>query len=285
MAGILAGFLSDRKTGGVDSGNSFINNQYQQQDNDQAQAAIRAATGYQGSKDALDPLQSSRTATSEVGNNSILGQILGKGGTLDRTTAQEQDLAGRGFSLQPEDYEAYGQGSDNIARQFGAAGGSLGQALSDRGLSDSAGAGQSFSGLQGSKLEQLGQMQQQIAKQRMDTNMARLGQTRNFLGQLTGEAGNAIQQQAGRQMGSEAANFGETMGKADQGTNFLKNEQDQKNEQLMQRQQTQATPGWAQGLSNMSNMGSQIATSWATMGTGKTKDQKTKTDADNSGDE
>src|SRR4051812_8426740 len=116
MAGILAGFLSDRKTAGTDAGNAFDmggNNQRLYND------ALLQAAQYQGNQDALNGVQGSNTATKEIQNNGILGQVFGKGGTMGRTAKEEQDLAARGYSLKPEDYEAYGQGSDQIARQFG----------------------------------------------------------------------------------------------------------------------------------------------------------------------
>lgn len=273
MAGILAGFLSDKKTGGTDAGNLFVDQQYQDRNNQAARDAIYNATNYQGSKDALDPLQSSRTAANEVQTGALTSGLFGKGGTMDRTNASEQDLASRGFSLQPEDYEAYGQGAGNIAREFGGVENSMSEALANRGMSNSGAANQQFMGAEGNKAEMLGQLQMQIANQRMQSNMARLGQTRQFLGQLGQQAQSAQQNQYGRQMGSEQQNFNETLGKAGAGMGFLGAAQGQNNEQMQQRQQSQEMPGWASGLSNLSNMGANVLTSWATMGQGKDNPQ------------
>ena len=82
---------------------------------------------------ATDPLTGSQMATDQV-RGGLLSGTFGHGGTLDRTGAEEQRLASSGFSLQPEDHEAYGQASGNIARLFGAQGNALSQNLADRGL-------------------------------------------------------------------------------------------------------------------------------------------------------
>lgn len=149
---------------------------------------------------ALDPTSSLRFATDQIQNNPLMAQTFGKDGTLSRTTNEEKDLSQRGYSLKPEDYEAYGQASGNIARMFGGAQQGLAQSLSDRGLGTSGIGNQAFMSNQGSQLEQLGQLQSQIAQQRMNMNMQRLGQTRQFLGQLTGQAQGAVQNQFGREL-------------------------------------------------------------------------------------
>lgn len=133
-------------------------------------------------------------STGQVQNNPILGQLFGPQGTMGRTAQDEQNLASRGYSLQPEDYEAYGQASGNIARMFGQSEQGLAQDLANRGLSNSGVAGQQFSGLFGNKQEQLAQLQTQIAQRRMDMNNQRLAQTRQFLGQLGAQAQGAIGQ-------------------------------------------------------------------------------------------
>lgn len=242
----ISGFLDTKKTSGRDAGNSLGLNATDQA---QAQGQLGHLLNYQGSSAALDPIQSSKTATSEVQNNDILGQLYGKGGTLDQTNKQEQDLATRGFSLKPEDYEAYGQGSDQIARNFGGQEQGLAQALSDRGLSNSGSAATSFTGLQGNKMEQLGQMQRQIANDRMKSNMDRLGQTRSFLSQMGQQAGNEIQNQFGRQQSAEGMNFGEEQAKNNAAYQRLSGEQNQANVNMAQRQGSEASPAWASGIS------------------------------------
>lgn len=156
----------------------------------------------QGAYDALatGATSGSRFATEQVQNNPILGQLFGKDGTLSRTAAEEQELASRGFSLKPEDYEAYGQASGDVARMFGQAESGLAQALAQRGLSSSGVANRAFMTSQGNKLEQLAELQRKIADDRMNMNLQRLGQTRNFLSQLGQQGQNAIQDQYGRQV-------------------------------------------------------------------------------------
>lgn len=240
-----SGFFGSKKTAGTDAGNPLNLNAI---DGARAQSELGKFLNYSADSNVTGT-GSSDYATGQVQNNPMLGQLFGKGGTLDQTVQQESDLANRGFSLQPEDYEAYGQGSDNIARQFGAAGGSLAQALSNRGLSNSGVAGQAYSGLQGSQLEQLGQMQQQIAQQRMQTNMQRLGQMQNFLSNMGGQAQGAIQGQWGRNMSGEQQNFNEAQAKNNAAYQRLSGMAGQANENMQQRAQTQTTPGWAAGLS------------------------------------
>lgn len=193
---------------------------------------------YQGNPDALNGVQGSRTATDEVQNNSILGGLFGKGGQLEQTEQNATDLANKGFSLQPEDHEAYGQGLGNITRQFDSSDNNLAQALSNRGLSSSGVAAQQFAGSNGNKNEQLAQLQMNIAQQRMQTNMQRLKDTRQFMSQLGQQGQNAIQDQYGRQLAGEKQNFGEQQGKADTGMNYLQNEQDQANNQFAMQQST-----------------------------------------------
>lgn len=233
------GFFGDLFGGkqGQDAGNQM---NLSAEDQLKAKKAGSNFLGYQGSADALDPLQSSRTATNEVQNNAMLGQLFGKNGTLGRTVGEEERLANSGYALQPQDKEAYGQASDNIAREFGMSDNNLSQALQSRGLgASSAMAGQAFAGAQGNKMEQLAGMQRQIANDRMKSNMERLGQTRNFLQGLSSQAGNELQNQYGRQMGSEQARFGELQGQANFGQGQLSDAQNQANNQFSQRQATQ----------------------------------------------
>ncbi len=125
---------------------------------------------------ATDPLTGSRMATEQVQNNPILSQLFGKGGAMERTNAEEQRLASQGYKLQPEDYEAYGQASGNIAREYGAQEQNLAQSLADRGLASApnGAAAIQFTGLAGNKNEQLARAQTQIADARMNNTMNRI---------------------------------------------------------------------------------------------------------------
>jgi len=137
---------------------------------------------------ASAPVAGSALASQQVVEDPLLAGMYGDNSSMSRAVDEEKNLMSRGYSLQPEDYEAYGQGSDNIARMFGAQEQSLAQALSDRGLASapSGVAAQQFSGLYGNKAEQLGQLQRQIAGDRMQKNVERLAQTRNYLTNIAG---------------------------------------------------------------------------------------------------
>lgn len=252
---IISGLLSDKKTAGSDSGNYLG---LSSADQESANSAFRNLMNYQGNSAAIDPIQSSRTATSEVQNNGILGGLFGKSGTLNQALSENQNLSSQGYQLQPQDKEAYGQASDNIARQYAGAQGNLAQALASRGLSNSGVAGRAFMTSQGNKMEQLAQIQTQIANDRMNNNMQRLAQTRSFISSLGNQAEGAIQGQFGRQLSSEQQNFGEAEGKNQGAYQRLNGAQQQANQQFSQRQSTQQTPGWAQALGTLGGYGEQM---------------------------
>jgi hypothetical protein len=154
---------------------------------------------------ATSPIAGSMVASEQVRNDPLSKGLLGEGGALERALAEEKDLASRGYSLQPEDYEAYGQASGNIARMFGQQENSLAQALANRGLS-AAGSGvanQQFSGLMGNKFEQLAQSQRQIADDRMKRNLERLTQTRDFTSRLGSLGQDALNSQFNRNLAGQ----------------------------------------------------------------------------------
>lgn len=129
-----------------------------------------------------DPTTGTLAASDQVKNNSLFKGVFGEGGLNDRILKEEQELASRGFSLQPEDHEAYGMASAETARMFGQEEASLAQALAARGLAaaPSGAAGAGFSGLMGNKHERLAQAQRRIADDRMKMNLERLNSARNF---------------------------------------------------------------------------------------------------------
>lgn len=149
-----------------------------------------------------NPFSGTQLATDQVRNNPMFSGLYGQGGQMDQANAEATNLAQRGYSLQPEDYEAYGQASDQIARQFGQSENSLAQSLSDRGLAAGGGGvvGAQFAGMAGNKNEQLASQQRGIAQQRMQMNMQRLNNTRNFAAQLGQQANQALGSQADRNM-------------------------------------------------------------------------------------
>lgn len=125
-------------------------------------------------------------ASQQAANDPLLSGLIGKGGSRDQALAEEARLRDQGFKLTNDDHEAYGQASGNIARQFGQQEQSLASALARRGMAaGGSGAGMAqFSGLQGNKNEQLGQMQMKIANDRMQNTMKRLSDVRSYANQL-----------------------------------------------------------------------------------------------------
>ena len=229
-----------------------------------------------------NPLAAERYARDTVTQGEDTARLFGKGGELDRSQAsteefmgqgreadkyaqqlqgEERELAGRGFSLKPEDYEAYGQMSDELARTFGAQEKGAAASLAARGLSagPSGQAGALFSGLQGNKNEQLAKAQRDVAQARMQSNQQRLDSQRQFLGQQQGAAANryglglqsrgqttalgGLQEQAkqnvyGRAMGGRQQTASEAAAAAGQQLNQLGMQQGQANTAFEQQEAT-----------------------------------------------
>jgi hypothetical protein len=193
---------------------------------------------------ASSPLTGTKFATDQVQNSSLFGGLLGKGGALDRANAEEQDLATRGYSLKPEDHEAYGQASGDIARLFGSQEQGAAQSLADRGLAaaPSGAAGVAFSGLAGNKNEMLAKAQTDIADRRMQNNMQRLNSTRQFMNQLGGLGEQAVQGQFNRNMSGIQNNYNQKAGTAQMEMGQQGQMQNQINTQFEQQQATKG-PG------------------------------------------
>lgn len=219
--GGLLGGLANQKEGGRNAGNMFTG--INESD---------LATIY---KQAIDAQQTyGQDPTKEVQNNPILAQLFGKGGALERTNAEEQRLASQGFQLTPEDREAYGQASGDIARLFDESEQSLANALSARGLDTSGVAAQQFSGSQGNKREQLAKMQTDIAHKRAENNKARLADTRQFLSQLGSQGNDAINSEQNRGM-QRVNQYNDVLGnRANLSMNWLQARQGQGNKALEQ---------------------------------------------------
>lgn len=147
-----------------------------------------------------DPTTGSIAATEQVQDNNILKGTFGEGGLQDRLLAEEKDLGARGYKLKPEDYEAYGQASDETARMFGQEESGLANALASRGLAAGASgaAGVGYSGLMGNKSERLASAQRKIADDRMNMNRQRLNDVRSQALQTAQQGAQAIDQQYGR---------------------------------------------------------------------------------------
>lgn len=233
--GALGGALGQQKEGGKTSGNLFMpTTGLNGMDVHDMQYYIREAmnSDQQFGKDPNQP-------ANQVMGNPLQSQLFGKDGTLSRTVGEEQKLANQGFQLTPEDREAYGQASGDIARQFDQSEQSLANALSSRGLSSSGVAAKQFSGSQGNKMEQLAGMQRKIADDRMKNNMERLGQTRNFLSQMGNQSQNALDSQYNQNLQSQnvRSRGGQTA------MDYLKAMQGQAGKNLEEEQSTQHESG------------------------------------------
>lgn len=230
--GVIGGLLGQQREGGQDTGNVFRKTpEDTARLQEMANGGLRTAAG---EYKYYNPETGTQEATSQVQNNPMLSGLFGQGGTMDRTNAEEQQLASQGFALTPEDRTAYGQISGDIARQFGQSDQSLSQALSDRGLSNSGIAGASFTGSQGNKMEQLAQAQQKIANDRFQANLQRLGQTRSFLSNLGQQGSSNIQSQFNRNQ----TGVNQNLANSRQAEGMLGDIQGQSNEALKQQQQT-----------------------------------------------
>lgn len=260
LSGALGGAMSNQKEGGKDVGNV-----YGSMPGLTGQAlgnTSGAMTDMNFLSSYASPGSQLGTATGEVQSNPILGQMYGQGGLLSRTLGEEQGLAGQGFSLTNDDKTAYGQASGDITRQFGESDQGLSQALSDRGLSNSGVAGAAFTGSQGNKNEQLAKLQTNIAQNRMQMNQQRLQATRSFLGQLGGQAQDALNSRITQGMQGQQLSDQHAQQKYNMGMGLLSKYQGQQNEGLGQQQQTEHSSG----LSNALQGGMSGASAFAGMG-------------------
>lgn len=153
-----------------------------------------------------NPLAAQRYLTDSVTQGADTARLFGKGGALDESMAatgqyekergaagdyakglqtEEEQLRSRGYSLNPEDFEAYGQMSDELARAFGNQEKGLSASLARQGLAaaPSGQAARLFSGLQGNKAEQLAAAQRKVANDRMAATENRLAGLRGYIGQ------------------------------------------------------------------------------------------------------
>lgn len=126
-------------------------------------------------------------ATKGVQDGALTKDLFGQGGLQSQLASEQQNLSSRGYELQPQDHEAYGQAAGDISRQFGQQEQDLSKMLARRGLggASSGAAGAGFSGLAGNKNEMLAKAQTDIAQKRMADTTQRLQQTRNMMGQLS----------------------------------------------------------------------------------------------------
>lgn len=156
---------------------------------------------------ATDPLTAQRFAAEQMRSDPLLGAAFGQDGLAGQLAEQ----AGQG-ALQPEDVEAYGQASDEIARIAGQQEGELARVLAERGLgaAPSGAAVAGISGIQGNKFERLAQQQRGIAEQRRARQMQSQQQLANLASQFSGALGGRF----GQGMASQQQRVGELAGAA-----------------------------------------------------------------------
>jgi len=167
--------------------------------------------------------------------------------------ADREALSGKGdyWKLTDDDFQAYGQAKDDLARMFGGQEASLAQALADRGLgaAPSGAAMQAFSGLQGNKYEQLANAQRKIVADRVNTAKEMLTQRANLNSQLLGQTQthmrgmgqlgqDAIANQYNRQLGAQNQAHGQQMDIIGADQRQQQMAQDAANSAFEQQQQT-----------------------------------------------
>lgn len=210
----------------------------------------------------------SKIASEQVRNDPLSSGLFGAGGLQDRLGAEEQDLASRGYQLRPEDREAYGQAAGDIARLYGQQEQAGTQALARRGLAagNSGAAGAMFSGLQGSKNEQLARAQTDIAQKRMADTTQRLQSTRNLMGQLGAQGQSALSNQFNRQLQGRQER-GDELYRAMTGEQAINNQNRQANEDAIGHKSKNIGDAWAEGKYSGTKSGEADATaSWMKMG-------------------
>lgn len=174
---------------------------------------------------------------------------------MNERISDREAMTGRGaeFQLQPDDYQAYGEASGDIARMFGSQEQSLAESLASRGLASApSGTAQAqFSGLMGNKFEQLGKLQHQIAQDRInkasqmaqaraDITARNLAQTQGQIQRLSGQGLDAILNQ---QAGGRDASALRSDQEAQAAETEMKRQQMLQNQVNTQFDQTQATTG------------------------------------------
>lgn len=200
----------------------------------------------------FNPLTGTMVASEQVRTDPVLSKLFAEGGLMSRVDAEEQDLAKRGYSLQQEDHEAYGQTAGNLARMFGQQENDVAASLASRGLAaaPSGAAGAMYSGLAGNKYEQLARAQTDVAQKRMQNNMQRLQSSRSMLQGLGSDYGNQTSNQYNRNLAGIQARRGNTNALAQQQQNQQQMQQTQANTGFEQKESTR-TPGFGETMANI----------------------------------
>lgn len=241
---------------------------------------------------ATGPASGQAFASNQVANDKVLGKTFGEGGLQDQVQgkngelgqnlgADREALSGKddSYGLNQNDLQAYGQGSGNIARQFGQNEQSLSQSLADRGMGQGGNAATAqFSGMQGNKNEQLAGLQQNIVNNRIQTAQG-LAQARTNMdmqrasqaASLGAQGEQAISNARGQNMGAAGQQHAQTQDTNQSALTGQGMQQSQNNIEFGQQQATKkksfgeqlgdaATSGLAGSVGFATNLGEQAKT-------------------------
>lgn len=239
-----------------------------QRNKEAIQGSLAAKQGALGDMIATDALTGRRFASDQIRQDPVSGQIYGDDGMFGRLGEEEKRLSEQGFRITPEDREAYGEASGDIARMFGQEEQNLAQMLQSRGLSSSNAATSGFTGLQGSKNERLSGAMRKIANDRMQNTMQRLQSTRSMIQGLGGNYENAIGNQFNRALAGRQQKQNELAQAAGQSFDQKQAEQKQLNTGFAQQEATKG-PGLGDILGAAGSIGLGSLTGGAGTAAGK----------------
>lgn len=197
---------------------------------------------------ATDPITGRQVAAGQITEEGPGAQLYGEEGLMQRLAQEEEGLRDpSAFRMGEDDYTAFGQAAGDITRQAGQREAELANILAQRGLSSSGAAGAAFSGLAGNKFEQLSRAQTNLAQKRVDSARRRLAENRAMQQSLGGQFESALQGTRGQNLQGAQFGLGQQQDSASSEMQNRMVQQQQKNEELMQRQATRK-PGLFESL-------------------------------------
>lgn len=224
-------------------------------------------------------------ADANLQNSGITKGLYGEGGLQSQLQTEGNDLSSRGYGLQQQDHEAYGQAAGDISRQFGQQEADTSKMLQRRGLGggSSGAAGAAFSGLAGNKNEMLAKAQTDIAQKRMADTTQRLQANRALQSSLGMQGQQASQSMANAKYGAKADALGKAAG-IESGVN---DQGRQANEDAIGHKSKNIGDAWAEGKYSGTKSGEADATSsWMKMGGSSSmgmSDERNKTNVSDGG--
>lgn len=205
------------------------------------------------------------SAQDEITNGSLTSGLFGQGGVQSQLQNEGNELASKGYQLNDQDREAYGQASGDISRQFGQQEQDASKMLARRGLGGGASgaAGATFSGLAGSKNEMLAKAQTDIAQKRMQDTTQRL-QANRSMQQSLGMEGQGLKNNMAQQRFDNKGNALKNAAGIESGVN---EQGRQANEDAIGHKSKNIGDAWAEGKYSGTKSGEADATSsWMKMG-------------------